>query len=139
MRRQVLLDTGPLVASLRQQDQFYQWAKAQCAEIQPPLLTCEAVIVEACFLLRYTHMGQEAVLEPIERGAVQIAFCLEEETAAVKQLLTRYQSVPMSLADACLVRMAEQYDRSPILTLDHDFQIYRKDKNQAIPVISPAV
>ncbi len=52
-------------------------------------------------------------------------------------LLTRYQSVPISLADACLVRMAEQYEASFILTLDSDLRIYRKNRNEIIPVIMP--
>jgi len=51
--------------------------------------------------------------------------------------MQRYQSVPMSLADACLVRMAEIYPNSILLTLDSDFRIYRKNKNQMISLIIP--
>jgi len=57
MRRQVLLDTGPLVALLRSNDPFYNWTKAELATIEKPLLTCEAVVAEACFLLRTIHSG----------------------------------------------------------------------------------
>jgi uncharacterized protein len=138
MRQSVLLDTGPLVALLKQQDHHHQWAKAEWAKISPPLLTCEAVITEACFLMRKVYRGQEVVLELLQRGVVHIPFRLDEETAALENLLTCYHSVPMSLADACLVRMAEQYKSSAILTLDRDFEIYRKDKNQVIPVIMPS-
>ncbi|XPM58921.1 MAG: type II toxin-antitoxin system VapC family toxin [Leptolyngbya sp. IPPAS B-1204] len=139
MRQSVLLDTGPLVALLKQQDHYHEWAKAEWANIKPPLLTCESVITEACFLMRDVYRGQEVVLALLQRGAVQISFRLDEEVAALERLLTRYRSVPMSLADACLVRMAEQYRGSAILTLDSDFQIYRKDTNQVIPVIMPPV
>jgi predicted nucleic acid-binding protein len=137
MRQQVLVDTGPLVALLKQRDQFHDWAKAEWSMIQPPLLTCEPVIAEACFLLRDVYRGQETVLTLISRGAIQVVFRLDEEAATLEPLLTRYQSVPMSLADACLVRMSEQYERSSVLTLDSDFQIYRKGKNQPISVIMP--
>jgi uncharacterized protein len=137
MRRQVLLDTGAIVALLKRQDQFHDWAKAEWAIVIPPFLTCEAVITEACFLLRRTYGGQEAVLSLIKRGFVQVAFNLGDEADAISELLTRYQSVPMSLADACLVRMSELYAESLILTLDSDFMIYRRNRNQAIPVIMP--
>jgi predicted nucleic acid-binding protein len=62
---------------------------------------------------------------------------LDAELAAVMSLLTRYQSVPVSLADAELVRMAELYPNSTIFTLDTDFQIYSKNRDRPIPLISP--
>lgn len=137
MRRQVLLDTGPLVASLDRRDQFHSWATQEFATIEPPLLTCEAVISEACFLLRNVYPGQNAVISLVNTRIIQIPFRLNEEAGLVNELLTRYQSVPMSLADACLVRMAEQYAESMLLTLDSDFRIYRKNRTQIIPVIMP--
>ncbi len=138
MRQQVLLDTGSLVALVNQRDQFHQWVKTEWEQIAPPLLTCEAVITEASFLLRSVYGGQKAVMSLIERGVVQIPFCLEDEMNRVGELLNRYQSVPMSLADACLVRMAEQYASSYVLTIDSDFNIYRKERNYMIPVIMPS-
>jgi len=135
VRQQVLLDTGPLVALVNRRDQFHQWAKTEWEQIEPPLLTCEAVITEASFLLRSVYGGQQAVVSLIQRGIVQIPFCLEEEVERVGELLNRYRSVPISLADACMVRMAEQYASSYVLTIDSDFHIYPKEKNQKIPVI----
>ena len=137
MKRRVLLDTGPLVALIREQDQFHAWATAQFAALEPPLLTCEAVITEACFLMRKLYPGSEAVLLLMERGVVEIGFNLNQEFREIQKLITRYQSVPMSLADACLVRMSEQFLGSSILTLDSDFTIYRKHNRQPIPVIMP--
>lgn len=137
MRRQVLLDTGPIVAFLKRQDQFHSWITQEWATIEPPLLTCEAVISEACFLLCNVYGGKQAVISLVNSGVVQIPFRLDEEAGLINELLTRYQSVPMSLADACLVRMAEQYAESMLLTLDSDFRIYRKNRNQIIPVIMP--
>ena len=130
MRRQVLLDTGPLVAFLKPQDQFYRWVITELATIQPPLLTCEAAIAEACFLLRNTHAGEETVLSLIADGYIQIPFQLEAEIIAVKQLLTGYRSVPMSLADASLVRMSEQYNNSLLLTLTVIFKFIASIKSR---------
>ncbi len=132
-----LLDTGPLVALLNRRDDFHNWATAEWAKIEPPLLTCEAVIVEACFILRNLYPGQEAVISLVKAGVIQIAFHLDEEASSIGELLVRYQSVPMSLADACLVRMTELYANSLLLTLDSDFRIYRKKRADIIPVIMP--
>jgi len=95
------------------------------------------VITEACFLLQSTYPGRETVLSMIEDKIVQIPFQLSQEVSRVKELLTRYQSVPMSLADACLVRMAELYSDCLVLTLDSDFSIYRKNRDRPIPTITP--
>lgn len=132
-----LLDTGPLVALLNRRDDFHNWATAEWAKIEPPLLTCEAVIVEACFILRNLYPGQEAVISLVKAGVIQIAFHLDEEAISIGELLIRYQSVPMSLADACLVRMTELYANSLLLTLDSDFRIYRKQRTDIIHVIMP--
>jgi predicted nucleic acid-binding protein len=104
-----LIDTGPLVAVIDRHDQWHDWAVNELSSIQPPLLTCEAVISEAYFLLGRAHSGREALLGMLTDQLVQIPWQLRVELGFVRQLLQRYQSVPMSLADACLVRMAEQY------------------------------
>ena len=96
MKRKVILDTGPLVALLNLRDTYHNWAKAQFAEIEPPLLSCEAVISEACFLLRALHGGTRTVLDLLNRGIVEIPFHLDEEADPVMRLLTRYASVPMA-------------------------------------------
>jgi len=137
MRRQILLDTGPLVALLDRRDMFHEWAKRELAETAPPLLTCEAVLAEACFLLSNIHQGRETVLALVQSERLQVPFRLEDEALSVGSLLVRYQSVPISLADACLVRMAEQYPQSQVLTLDCDFRIYRRNRNQMLQVIMP--
>lgn len=132
-----MLDTGPLIALLNHRDRYHDWAKQQWNLIRPPLLTCEAVITEACFLLRQTPQGRQAVLNMMARQILNISFQLEREAKAVEQLVQRYRSVPMSLADACLVRMLEIHPGSSILTLDSDFLIYRIHKNQPISAIAP--
>lgn len=137
MRRQFLIDTGVLVALLSKADDFHQWAITTVIPINQSLLTCEAVITEACFLLQRDSRSQQAVLSLVNKGALQLSFCLSDEVQTIAELITRYKNVPMSLADACLVRMAELYPDSSILTLDNDFTIYRKHRNQQIPIIMP--
>ena len=137
MSQNVLLDTGPLVAAINHRDNYHQWAIATWDHLTRPLITCEAVITEACFLLQDTYPGSDAVLTLMNRGILNIPFHLEEESIAIKTLMNRYQSVPMSLADACLVRMAESYKNSFVMTLDSDFQIYRMNRNQTIPLMMP--
>lgn len=135
--RNVLLDTGPLVAFLNKKDYYHEWATAQFAIIKPPLLTCEAVISESCFLLRQYEDGAVNILKLLERQLLTIPFCLQDELNEIKTLLKKYKDIPMSLADACLVRMAEQLASSSVLTLDRDFVIYRKNKRKVIPTLMP--
>jgi predicted nucleic acid-binding protein len=137
MKRQVILDTGPLVAIINGRDRYHKWATLQWSQIDPPLLTCEAVLSEACFLLRGREGGQTAVLELLKRKILDTPFRMDAHVNQISWLLLKYFNVPMSLADACLVRMTELYPESSVLTVDSDFSIYRKNKRQVIPVLSP--
>ena len=137
MKRQVILDTGPLVALLDARDRHHEWAVAQWGDIEPPLLTCESVISEACFLLDQTRAGSVAVFEMLLRKAITLSFCLDEHVKEVQGLRAKYADVPMSVADASLVRMAELFSRSAVLTLDGDFKVYRKHGRYVIPLILP--
>jgi predicted nucleic acid-binding protein len=137
MKQIVILDTGPLVAYFRKSDQFHQWAITQWSQVNLPVLTCDTVISEACFLLRDSPNVQRAILELIESNAIAIDFNLQREAFNVRQLMKRYESVPMSFADACLVRMSEKWVNSAVFTLDSDFSIYRRDRNNLIPLIAP--
>ena len=138
MRRQVILDTGPLVAFLNSRDKCHAWVLDQWSSIRPPFLTCEAVVSEACFLLRGWPNGVASIFELLERKILSTSFSLAEHIGPVFALLKKYGNMPMSLADACLVRMTELHENSSILTLDTDFKVYRKHKHRAIPLLIPA-
>jgi uncharacterized protein len=116
---------------------YHTWVTEQLTQITPPLLTCEAVISETWFLLQRVKNGREMLLQLLEQRHVVVQFDLNEELAAVMVLLARYQSVPVSLADAALVRLSELYPNSSVFTLDSDFQIYRKHRDRPIALISP--
>lgn len=72
-------------------------------------------------------------------GRLFASFALSDHVAEVASLMARYANVPMSLADACLVRMAEIYPNSRILTLDSDFRIYRKNGREPLGAVLPEV
>ena len=137
MFRQVIADTSILVALIDQRDQYHAWASEQLGSISPPLMTCEAVISESWFLLKRVRREREALLLLLEQDQVSVEFDLNAEQASVIALMRRYQSVPASVADAELVRMAELHPNSSVFTLDSDFQIYRKNRNTPIPLITP--
>src|ERR1019366_2993385 len=117
----VLLDTGPLVAFLSAADTHHAWAQEQWKHLSPPLLTCEAVLTEAAVLLKRQEKSRAGLFALIERGVVKLDFTLAKELPAVARMVERYADVPMSLADACLVRMSELWTRAQVFTLDEDF------------------
>jgi uncharacterized protein len=137
MKGPVIIDTGPLVALINQRERHHAWVHEQFAAISPPAFTCEPVITEAAYLLRDFHKGLDSLMQFLERGHLTIPFRLTDELPTIRRLLNRYASVPMSLADACLVRMSEQFAESPVLTLDRDFRVYRKHGRTVIPTLMP--
>lgn len=137
MAETILVDTGPLVALLNRRERQHVWTRERLGEFPGPLLTCEPVLAEAAFLLQRSDPGNCALMTLVERQAVRVAFHLDEHLASVTRLMAKYANIPMSLADACLVRMTEVFERSLVVTFDRDFRIYRRHGRQAIPVLSP--
>ena len=133
----VLLDTGPLVAYLDPDEENHGWVCEQMSQIDGPLITCESVLTEAFFLLRH-YAPQVAALEKLLLdGMIEFSFSLKKELRSVMALRRRYREIPMSLADACLVRLSELYPELAILTLDSDFRVYRRNKRDLIPYLMP--
>lgn len=95
------------------------------------------MVAETCFLLARSGFDPARALTLVERGVVRIALSLAEQVVAVRSLFERYDNVPASLADACLVRMSELYEPYRVLTLDSDFLVYRRHGRKVIPVLSP--
>lgn len=101
------------------------------------MFTCDAVLSEACFLVQDNEGGPNAVLELVARGLIRSDFHVAAELEQLRTLIKRFANVPMSFADACLVRMSELDNASRVLTLDSDFKVYRKNRRQVIPTIIP--
>ncbi|HVX39655.1 MAG TPA: PIN domain-containing protein [Gemmatimonadaceae bacterium] len=135
---EIIVDTGPIVALLNQRDAYHEWARETLDGLAPPLLTCEPVIAEASYIVRRLDGGPAAVLDLVTRGVLEVAFRVDSELLALRTLITKYASVPMSLADACLVRMAEMRPRAAIVTLDSDFGIYRRSGRHTLRLIRPS-
>jgi predicted nucleic acid-binding protein len=136
MARNVLVDAGFLVALLSRRDSHHQWAVIQAPGYAPPWRTCEAVLSEAIHLLG--ARGAPAFGGLLRRRALIAAFNLDDDLESVLKLLQKYADVPMSLADACLVRMTETLPDPVILTTDSDFRIYRRHSRQMVPCIMPS-
>lgn len=136
MSQTILIDTSVLIALLSRSDRYHQWAVNVVSPLSRPFLTCEAVITETCFLLKRNAQSSEKLFALFNRGALAVPFVLATEFPAISSLMIRYQSISISLADACLVRMAELFPDSQLLTLDSDFQIYRMNENRLIPTIT---
>ena len=132
-----IVDTGPLVAFLDENEKHHRWVAERIKALDVPLLVCEPVLAEAMHLLSHYQVAQETLLEFLENGALSVAFQIDEHIGALRRLIHKYQDVPMSLADACVVRMAEIHDRHVILTLDSDFLVYRKHGRVSLKLVYP--
>ena len=137
MTDKVLLDTGPLVALLNRCDHYHAWAKEQIALIRAPMFSCEAVLAEAFHLLRTLAPARLAIMDMLRQRILLLRFRLDEQQDRITALLRRYGDVPVSLADACLVRMSEMIPDSTVFTLDGDVHIYRRHRRQIIPLLIP--
>jgi predicted nucleic acid-binding protein len=132
-----LVDTGPIVALLVAADRHHAWASNVWGELEPPLLTCEAVLSEAQFLIARFGGNPLVVLELVERGVLELDFHVSKEVKRLLELQRAYRSLPMSLADACLVCMTEQQPNCRVITTDSHFHIYRRHRRQLIPALMP--
>ena len=135
-----LIDTGPLVAALDRAESHHQWAVSLMERLAPPLLTCEAVLSEAAFLLRRAGRNEALPLRLAERGMVRTVTVTESERDMehLRRLMEQYSNVPMSFADACLVRLAERFPDAQLLTLDSDFRIYRAAGQRPLQLLMPS-
>jgi uncharacterized protein len=135
MAKSALVDAGFLVALLSRRDANHGWAAAQAPRLPPPWATCEAVLSEASHLLG--GLGTLSFASLLRRGALVCDYRFADDMDAVLKLLEKYADVPMSFADACLVRMTETLNDPVLLTTDGDFRIYRRHGRQIIPCVLP--
>ena len=136
----VIVDTGPIVALLDADEAHHDWTRDQFDSLAPPLLTCEAVLSETSFLLQRVGADPSIPLTLVERGVLRVERLLDssEDALAIGRLIRRYRNIPMTFADACLVRLVERTDHASIMTLDSDFRIYRQARRRVIPLLAPA-
>lgn len=136
----ILLDTGPLVALLSSNDANHDRVRTIVAQCAPPFRCCEAVVAEACFLMRKVHAeGPAEVVALGARGVYSIAISVAEQWTSIEALLKKYADRPISLADACLIRSAEIHQEARILTFDSDFSVYKWARNRKFDVLAKAL
>ena len=129
-----IVDTGFLVAFSSNRDAHHEWAITLAEQVTEPLLTCEAVLAETAFHLH--DVGQ--VLEMIADGLVTLSFDCNDHLPQLAALATRYKDRAPDLADLCLIRMSEIYPHHMLITVDvDDFRVYRRNKREIIPLVSP--
>lgn len=132
----ILLDTGPLVALLSRNDANHSRARQIFAECLPPFRCCEAVVAEACFLMKKVHhAGPAEVVALGRRGVYVVAISAEEHWTNIEATLRKYADRPISFADASLIRSAEVHQEARILTYDRDFSIYRWARNRRFEIL----
>lgn len=135
MAESVVVDAGFVVALLSSRDSHHRWSVAQAERFPLPWRTCEAAVSEALHLLG--ARGSSSLIELLRRRSLLVAFDLSADLEAVLRLLAKYADVPMSLADACLVRMTETLADPVVLTTDSDFRVYRRLGRQVVPCMTP--
>lgn len=133
----VVCDTGPLVAFLNRSDQHHEWAAEQFDRLTQPLVTCEPVISEAVFLLQSDGLPADGIFEAIDRGQLTAQFSAEDHWPDLRRLVAKYENLPMSFADACLVRMTELNEQCQVFTVDRHFRLYRRQGRHVIPLLAP--
>jgi predicted nucleic acid-binding protein len=128
-----IADTGFLVAFARSRDIYHPWALDVAEDITEPLLTCEPVLSETAF-----HLGDAGIVfEMIEDQLVSLAFDCRDHLPQLAALAKRYKDRQPDLADLCLIRMSELHPKHSVITVDEDFRVYRRNKREVIPLISP--
>ena len=137
MEEVILADTGALIAYLDESEEHHAWAIERWSAFTTIPVVCEAVLTEVTFLLWRQHRPMHIPLDMVRCGAIRLDFNLAAESTPVRDLMAHYANIPMSLADACLVRMSEKQERCRVFTLDSDFRIYRRHRRRSIPLLIP--
>ena len=129
-----IADTGFIVAFLNRRDRHHAWARQIALAVSTPLLTCEAVLAEAVWHLRVAI----PVFGLIHTGLLRIGFTAADHLEHLEAFAIRYRDIQPDFADLCLVRMSELHRHHAVITTDErDFRIYRRQRDQIIPVHTP--
>ena len=124
----ILCDAGPLVALLHKGDQHHEICRETFRTLSEPLVTVWPAFTEAMYLLGFSWQGQEALWNFVDRGALAFLPLGSEDAPRMRELMKKYRDLPMDLADAALVRVAERERIVRSLTVDRgDFQVYRPE------------
>ena len=130
-----LVDAGPIVASVNSQDQWHGWAVRTMSVIDEPVATSEITLAEACHLVKPHRLSLLRLVAAVETGRL-IPISPWADTFRLTELLEKYPQ--MDAGDASLVVLSERYPKAKIITTDvRDFTVYRRFRNEALPLIHP--
>ena len=136
MTRGILVDAGPLVAILHRDDHDHQLCVDTLRDLRGPLLTTWMPVTEAMYLLEFSVSAQGALLEMIERRALQVLGLDTDDMPNIRTLMRKYEDLPMDFADATLVHVANREKIRQIFTLDRrDFGVYRLKRGQSFTIV----
>lgn len=131
-----LIDTGPLVAFFDKDDRYHSLCVEVLKEIREPLITTWPVLTECFYLLNFSWEVQDSLWLFIQRGGIEIYPLEKELLIHCRELMKQYRDLPMDLADATLVALADAVLVPKIFTLDHkDFSIYRFKQKKRFTLI----
>lgn len=133
----ILLDTGFVFALLNDRESRHAECVAVLSQVYRPIVTCEAVVVECCYLLRHHPAVREVLLRNVHSGLFEIPFHIADSVPQVLEILKKYSDTPADFADACLIQMADELETGDILTLDSDFKHYRWRRNRRFNLLVP--
>ncbi len=136
--RVTLVDAGPLTALLNPNDEWHSRARATIQHLPAPLITSEPVLTEVSYLLRRDDCDADELFALAEKDIIRVGIRFEKERIPLRELMARYRDIPMSLADATLVRLSELHRDCQVFTFDKHFRIYRRHRNKVIPVLMSA-
>ena len=132
----ILTDAGPLIAILDRGESYHQICVDCLAELSSPMVTTWPAFAEAMYLLGRSWTGQKALWSRLETGALALAPLDETDAPRMRELMEKYRDLPMDLADAALVRVAERESLTEIFTLDRKhFSIYRPGRRRRFSII----
>jgi predicted nucleic acid-binding protein len=134
--RGVLVDAGPLVALIDADDTHHEFCVDTLREIRDPLYTVWPAFTEAMYLLHDSWQGQRALWSRLETDALFLLSLEATDAPRMRELMEKYRDLPMDLADAALVRVAERDDLTRIFTLDRrHFSIYRPGRRRRFAIL----
>ena len=134
---QIIIDTGPIVSLFSNRDQWHNWTERFFDTLDIPMITCQAVLTESLFLMHRNNVQSDELFSFIKKGILIIENFNRNDWDNISKKMKKYSNIPMSFADACLVRMSENTPDARLFTLDSDFKIYRKTNNHVISLVIP--
>jgi predicted nucleic acid-binding protein len=141
VRSWVLVDTGPLVALIREADEWHNACAVQFQHLSPPLFTCMPVVTEAAYILRDSTLGVRKLFDFFRVDVLRLLHFDREAFAWIAEFLERYENKKgkkPQFADAALVYLAERENIETIFTTDHtDFSIYRFSGKRSFEILPP--